>query len=399
MHFSRHCKFQLLKKTFLLLLSLFVFISNFPAPSLAAQVSKTDEKPRVAVLCYHHIVPEALSKSIDTVVPLSEFEDQMKYLYEHGYYTASSNDIEEFLHNKKKLPQKTVVITFDDGYASNYTYAYPILKKYDFKALIFIIGSKMMKDGQTQNPSAIAKLSFDQIKEMADSGLVEFGNHTFDAHDFINGKPCLLSMCKDRISLDFEQVNEVFDEIGLLKPRSIAYPYGKFNDVSVKAAETNGYKLGFTVSKGFVYQDSPPMTLNRIIIPPDTTPDKFRALLQDDSPALPAGFEKSVIVSPGSDTAYVMGRPLLLEPAPVIVNGVTLAPLDFFTEQLGWDVIWDPILYQVAMKVAYEGQALLSFTAYPAEGKAMVPIRTLAEAMGYEVKWHQKEKIVELKKP
>lgn len=88
-----------------------------------------------------------------------------------------------------------------------------------------------------------------------------------------------------------------------------------------------------------------------------------------------------------------------MEPAPVIVNGVTLAPLDFFTEQLGWDVIWDPILYQVAMKVAYEGQALLSFTAYPAEGKAMVPIRTLAEAMGYEVKWHQKEKIVELKKP
>jgi peptidoglycan/xylan/chitin deacetylase (PgdA/CDA1 family) len=399
LHFLHHWKLQLLKKTLLLLILFFLFTSNFPAPLSAAQVSKADENPKGAVLCYHHIVPESLSKSVDTVVSLSEFEGQMKYLYEHGYYTASLKDVEEFLYNKKKLPENTVVITFDDGYESNYLYAYPILKKHDLKALIFIIGSKIVNDGQAQNPHTIAKLSFDQIKEMTDSGLVEFGNHTFNAHDFKNGKPCLLSMSKDRIFLDFEQVNEVFADIGLPKPKSIAYPYGKFNDVSITAAETNGYKLGFTVSKGYIYQDSHPMTLNRIIVPSGTTTEKFKTLLQDDSPALPEGFEKSVILRPGSDTAYLMGKPLLLKSAPIIVNGVAMAPLDFFTEQLGWDVIWDPILYQVATRVAYESKAWFTLTAYIVDRKVMVPVRALAEAMGYEVKWHQEQKMVELKKP
>jgi peptidoglycan/xylan/chitin deacetylase (PgdA/CDA1 family) len=399
MHFLHHFKLHLLKKALLLLLPLFVFAVNFSVPSLAAQVLKTNENPSVTVLCYHHIIPEALPESLNTIVTLSEFEDQMKYLYEHGYYTASLKDIQEFLYNKQKLPEKTVVITFDDGYESNYIYAYQVLKKYDLKAVIFIIGSKMVDDGQAQDPNAIDKLSFDQIKEMAGSGLVEFGNHTFDAHDFINGQPYLLSMDQDGVLLDFEQVNNVFNKIGLSNPISIAYPFGKFNDAWVTAAKVYDYKLGFTVNKGFVYQDSPPMNLNRIIVPPDTTPEKFRALLQDDSPALPEGFEESIMLRIGSDTAYVFGKPLLLESAPIIVNGVAMTPLDFFKEQLGCDVIWDPILYQVATRVGYEDISWFSLTAYPVDGKVMVPVKPLAEVMGYEVQWHQEEKMVELKKP
>jgi hypothetical protein len=134
-------------------------------------------------------------------------------------------------------------------------------------------------------------------------------------------------------------------------------------------------------------------------VPSGTTTEKFKTLLQDDSPALPEGFEKSVILRPGSDTAYLMGKPLLLKSAPIIVNGVAMAPLDFFTEQLGWDVIWDPILYQVATRVAYESKAWFTLTAYIVDRKVMVPVRALAEAMGYEVKWHQEQKMVELKKP
>ena len=151
MHFLHHFKLHLLKKALLLLLPLFVFAVNFSVPSLAAQVLKTNENPSVTVLCYHHIIPEALPESLNTIVTLSEFEDQMKYLYEHGYYTASLKDIQEFLYNKQKLPEKTVVITFDDGYESNYIYAYQVLKKYDLKAVIFIIGSKMVDDGQAQD--------------------------------------------------------------------------------------------------------------------------------------------------------------------------------------------------------------------------------------------------------
>lgn len=129
MQYLHHSRIQLfLKKALLSFIFIFLFNLSFPTFSSATQLIENNEKPSLAVLCYHHIVQEVLPKSLDTIICLSEFEDQMKFLYEHGYYTASLKDIEEFLYDKKKLPEKTVLITFDDGYESNYTYAYPVLK-------------------------------------------------------------------------------------------------------------------------------------------------------------------------------------------------------------------------------------------------------------------------------
>ncbi|NLZ52264.1 MAG: polysaccharide deacetylase family protein, partial [Thermoanaerobacteraceae bacterium] len=304
MHFSDHCKSSLLSKV-LLLISVFCFLAlSLPLPLFADEIY-TDKQAKIKVLCYHHIVPEPLPESKATVVTVSEFEEQMKYLYEHGYYTASVNDIEEFLYNKKKLPENTVVITFDDGYESNYIYAYPILKKYDLRALIFLIGSRITQNEQIQDPNAIPKLSYEQIQEMAESGLVEFGNHTFDAHDFINDKPLLLSMNRDELLDDFKKVSVLFDQIGLPQPKSISYPFGKFNDISIESAKISGYNIGFTVNHGFVYQDSTPMLLNRIIVPDNTSTDEFKALLQDNFSPLPEGFEDSILLVLNSDTAYV----------------------------------------------------------------------------------------------
>ena len=80
----------------------------------------------MAVLLYHHVVPKDADTS--SIISLSDFESQMEYLYKHGYYTASLKELEEFLYDEKELPEKTVIITFDDGYESNYIYAYPVLK-------------------------------------------------------------------------------------------------------------------------------------------------------------------------------------------------------------------------------------------------------------------------------
>lgn len=104
--------------------------------------------------------------------------------------------------------------------------------------------------------------------EMVGNGAIEFGNHTFDAHKIVDGKPALLSMNRKQIEQDLEQVNELFDSIGIPRSRSIAYPFGQASDTVILAANSVGMKLGFTVKPGFVYKDSPPMLLNRIIIPP-----------------------------------------------------------------------------------------------------------------------------------
>lgn len=101
------------------------------------------------------------------------------------------------------------------------------------------------------------------------------------------------------------------------------------------------------------------------------------------------------MLSPDSDTAYVFGKPLLLKSTPIIVNGVTLAPLDFFVEQLGLDLFWDPVLYQVAMRTD-ENTGWLSFAAYRVNEEIMVPVKPLASAKGYLVNWNQEGNFVEI---
>jgi len=359
---------------------------------------EANKRPKIKVLCYHHIVPEPLPEVQNTVVTVSEFEAQMKYLYEHGYYTASLKEIEEFLYNKKKLPENTVVITFDDGYESNYIYAYPVLKKYDFKAVIFLIGSRISKD-LIQDPSAIPKLSCEQIQEMAESGLVEFGNHTFDAHEFIDGNPLLVTMTFEQLLADFEKMNLLFDQIGLPQPKCIAYPFGRYSDISIESAEMFGYNIGFTVKYGFVYQESPPMLLNRIIVPANLNMDEFKALLQDECLPLPKGFEDFILLPVNSDTAYVMGKPTVLQTPIEVVNGVCLAPLEFFTEQLKWDLMWDAGLFQITIKPQSSNQGFICLPAYRINRRIMVPVKSLAEAMGYQVQWLENARMVQLKKP
>ncbi|MDN5301285.1 MAG: hypothetical protein PWQ60_799, partial [Thermoanaerobacteraceae bacterium] len=187
-----------------------LFFSSSTVPSsrvLAASQNTDNSKPFIAVLAYHHIIPGQLPKGATSraVIPLSEFEAQMKYLYDNGYYTASLKDVEDFIYHKKALPEKTVLITFDDGYESNFVYAFPVLKNYNFKATIFLIGKSIVQKEEPFNPNRLSMLSIREIKEMLDSGLVEFGSHTFDAHEYRGNKPALLSMDKEQLDLDFSR--------------------------------------------------------------------------------------------------------------------------------------------------------------------------------------------------
>jgi len=372
-------------------------ISSIPSGTFASEISNGNHQSKIKVLCYHHIVPDHLEESKATVVTVSDFEAQMKYLYEHGYYTASLRDLEEFLYNQKKLPEKTVVITFDDGYELNYIYAYPTLKKYGFKALIFLIGNRITQG--MQDPNAISKLSREQIQEMAASGLVEFGNHTFNAHDFVDGRPLLQTMTYEEILADFEKVNLLFEQMDLPQPKSIAYPFGMYSEASILAAKTSGYNIGFSVRYGFVYQNSNPMLLNRIIIADNLDIDQFKALLQDESEPLPEGFEESILLPLNSDTAYISGKPTLLSAPIEVVNGVYLAPLSLITEQLKWDLIWDATLFQVSIKPSNNAQRFFCVPAYEINGKIMVPLYPLANAMGYEASFLENEQMIKLKKP
>jgi hypothetical protein len=114
----------------------------------------------VPVLMYHSINYE---KGNELRVPKEVFREQMKYLKDKGYTTLTLDEFYDFLINNKPVPEKSVVITFDDGYKDNYENAYPILKEFGFNATIFDITSTVDTDNNYLTSSQLKELEVNNI--------------------------------------------------------------------------------------------------------------------------------------------------------------------------------------------------------------------------------------------
>lgn len=131
---------------------------------------------QVPVLMYHHLSESGLTPE--------RFEQQMSALYGAGYHTVSFQELKAYVEQGASLPEKPVVITFDDGYASNYEYAYPVLQKYGFKATIFAIGVSIGKVTYKDTDTPITPhFTLEQAAEMESSGLITVGSHGYDLHE------------------------------------------------------------------------------------------------------------------------------------------------------------------------------------------------------------------------
>ncbi len=149
------------KKILAIVLSLFVLLLA------AAYLCSTSFQGGVPVLNYHQINDRdhnALTLST------SEFEAQMRYLAENGYHPITPNELADHLENGAPLPEKPILLTFDDGYIDNYKNAYPILQKYGLKGSIFII-----TDYLNVYPNY---LTWEICQEMQDSGIIDIECHT-----------------------------------------------------------------------------------------------------------------------------------------------------------------------------------------------------------------------------
>ena len=189
--------------------------------------------PGIPVLNYHQI--EEKDGNPLTLWP-DQFEAQMAYLADEGYTTITIDEMMDSIENGTPLPEKPVIITFDDGYADNYEYAYPILKKYGFKATIFLI-----YDFTNTYPGY---LTWAQINEMKASGLIRFESHTMTHANLA-----------ELTSID-ELHHEIADSHDLLSEKLgydmqyIAYPGGRVNEEIEEITRAAGYRGGFTVHYG-----------------------------------------------------------------------------------------------------------------------------------------------------
>ena len=211
----------------------------------------------LSVLMYHSIGYE---KNNDLKIPKEQFKEQMKYLKNNGYNTLTIKEFYDFLTVNKPIPEKSLLITFDDGYLDNYKYAFPILKEYGLRATFFIVTNTIDKDSNCLNSA--------QLKEMDFYGM-DIQSHTLN-HEELN------KLSYERQLKTLKDSKEKLEELLGKNVYSIAYPYGKYNENTIKAANTSGYKLGFTTGGRVVNKNTGIYKLRRIYVNPNEEMNIFR---------------------------------------------------------------------------------------------------------------------------
>jgi peptidoglycan/xylan/chitin deacetylase (PgdA/CDA1 family) len=213
-----------------------------PTPT-PAQVIPAGYCLKVPVIFYHHIQPMNLAVSEGhggLTVDAEMFDSQMKYLNDRGYRSISAEELVNALRGKTGLSGNPVVVTIDDGYADNFTYAYQTAKKYR------IILNLMIPTGLVENPGY---LTWDNLREMTGSGLVYAYDHTWSHFSMPGGD-------KSKEETEIMTAKKQLEE-HLGKPVTIfSYPYGASNSQSVALLAQNGFTGAFTTIPSFYQCDS-----------------------------------------------------------------------------------------------------------------------------------------------
>ncbi|WP_432662259.1 polysaccharide deacetylase family protein [Wukongibacter baidiensis] len=263
------------KKYFIIFFALLIISSSLiTLYALDANEEDAEYTKKVPILMYHHLLKsdENPYKDNASVLSVEAFEEHMKLLHDHNFNTITLNELEKFLNGEIKLKKNSILITFDDGYKSNYTYAYPILKKYNFKASIFLITSLMEDKTTTFNPNALQYLSWSEMKEM--EKVFEYASHTHDLHKLKdNKKSFVVVQPKEIVYDDLKKSKE------LLNTTSLAYPYGQYNRETFRILESLGIKMAFTTRSGTVKPGDNMLKLKRYPISPKIDIDKFKKIV------------------------------------------------------------------------------------------------------------------------
>lgn len=136
----------------------------------------TNKNLRIPILMYHHLLPNGATAA---EISPERFREHMLAIKNKGYTTITDKDLLNYLEGKGQLPKKPILITFDDGYRSNYLHAYPVLKELQMKATVYLITSRVV-EGKNKYPNEIPKFSWGEAEKSLD--VFSFQGHTFDFH-------------------------------------------------------------------------------------------------------------------------------------------------------------------------------------------------------------------------
>ncbi|WP_199534005.1 polysaccharide deacetylase family protein [Romboutsia weinsteinii] len=191
-----------------------------------------------------------------------DFEEQMTKLVESGAYFATLNELFEF-KNTGKYPDKCVWISFDDVDESVYKNAFPILKEKNIPFTLFVISGQV----GSQNFNNLKLASWDNLREMRDSGLVSFASHTYNMHYLQDDKAVFLHEENyDQFKKDIEMSKETMKKELGIDVTTIAYPYGETSDDITKIVKESGFEGAYILSPNPISADNDLYYQNRYLV-------------------------------------------------------------------------------------------------------------------------------------
>ena len=186
----------------------------------------------VPVIMYHSI--DYNDKTTKLSVSPEGFAREMKFLHENHYNVVGLDKIVSYMKKKERVPPKTIAITFDDGFHNNYEYAYPVLKKYNLPATIFVIVNNVNKPGW---------MTWSEIKEISDSGVITIGSHT-------RSHLWLPAMGTSSLKQEIIGSKEILERRLGKKVDFFCYPIGAHDERVERFVEEAGYTCAVATNPG-----------------------------------------------------------------------------------------------------------------------------------------------------
>lgn len=208
------------------------------------------EGVKIPVVMYHAVLKDR-SRHGKYVISPEELENDLVYLEKHGYTTVLVSDLIAYT-NGGKLPEKPILLTFDDGYYNNYLYAFEIAKRHSAKFVISPIGYWADQYTETGEQNAYyTHATWDQLREMAGSGLVEVQNHSYNLHKSSGGQVGVKKLSGEsgeryerRLTEDLLRAQDAIEEGVGVRPTTMVYPFGAVSRATPDIVK----KLGFSAT-------------------------------------------------------------------------------------------------------------------------------------------------------
>jgi peptidoglycan/xylan/chitin deacetylase (PgdA/CDA1 family) len=200
----------------------------------------------------------------DLSVTPERFETHLAYLRDHGYHVITLDDLLYALTQGRPLPEKPVIITFDDGYEDNYTHAFPLLRKFGFEAHFFVI-TDFVNAGKPEY------MTWAQLEEMAAAGM-RIGSHSRD-HPDLKGKSL------DYLVWEALGSTEALQEHLGRHPRWVAYPSGSYDQRTIDVFKSANYWGGLSTEQGATHTTADLFHLSRVRVRGSYTAEEMGRLL------------------------------------------------------------------------------------------------------------------------